>query len=354
MKRKPRLGFLGVGWIGRNRLEAMHASGLAEIAAIADVDAGARDQARTLAPAAASCASLDELLELDLDGVVIATPSAAHAGECVRALAAGLAVFCQKPLARTADETSSVLAAARSSDRLLAVDFSYRHTLGLSALKELLQKRALGHVFAADLVFHNAYGPDKPWFYERETSGGGALIDLGVHLIDAALWALDFPEVDHVTSRLYRGGELLAPEDDRVEDYAVGRVDLKSGETLQIACSWNLSAGQDAVISASFYGTQAAFAFSNVSGSFYDFEAHLMQKTERQKLVSPPDAWGGRAVVEFARRLAEDARFDPEAEHLLEVAEIIDAMYGRQEIQASTTAPRAPGRPARELAAGPS
>jgi predicted dehydrogenase len=48
-------------------------------------------------------------------------------------------------------------------------------------------------VFAVDLVFHNAYGPDKPWFYDPELSGGGCVMDLGVHLVDLALWSLDFP-----------------------------------------------------------------------------------------------------------------------------------------------------------------
>jgi predicted dehydrogenase len=58
----------------------------------------------------------------------------------------------------------------------------------------------LGRVFAVDLVFHNAYGPDKPWFYDPELAGGGCVMDLGVHLVDLALWSLDFPGVTAVTS----------------------------------------------------------------------------------------------------------------------------------------------------------
>jgi hypothetical protein len=53
----------------------------------------------------------------------------------------------------------------------------------------------LGQPFAADLVFHNAYGPGKDWFFDPAQSGGGCVIDLGVHLVDLALWALDWPEV---------------------------------------------------------------------------------------------------------------------------------------------------------------
>ena len=103
--------------------------------------------------------------------VVIATPSALHAEQSIRALDAGAAVFCQKPLGRDAAEAASVVAAARAADRLLSVDFSYRFTRGMEAIAGLIRGGELGHVFAVDLVFHNAYGPGKPWFYDRAQSG---------------------------------------------------------------------------------------------------------------------------------------------------------------------------------------
>jgi len=102
-----------------------------------------------------------------------ATPSALHAPQTCQALEAGTAVFCQKPLARTADETRQVIRAARRADRILGVDLSYRFVDGVPQMRELVRSGELGTVFAADLVFHNAYGPDKPWFYDVRQSGGG-------------------------------------------------------------------------------------------------------------------------------------------------------------------------------------
>ena len=90
MNTLPRLGFLGVGWIGRNRLESLAATGIAEVAAVADVDDALREGAHAFAPEAAAVSSLDELLELDLDGLVIATPSALHAEQAITALERGL------------------------------------------------------------------------------------------------------------------------------------------------------------------------------------------------------------------------------------------------------------------------
>lgn len=333
MKKKggvPRLGFLGTGWIGRHRMQAIHQSGEAQVAAIADVSRENAAEAAKLAPGAVVVDSLDALLDLDLDGVVIATPSAAHSSQAVRALERGLAVFCQKPLGRNAQEAGMVVEAARKADRLLSVDFSYRYTEGIRKMHQLVNSGELGQVYAADLVFHNAYGPDKPWFYDPELSGGGCLMDLGSHLVDLALWFFDFPKPRSVSSSIYAGGERLKAGSGKVEDYAVVSVLLENGSVIRLACSWNISAGRDAVIESSFYGTGGGVSFRNVDGSFYDFVAERFRGTSREVIASPPEEWGGKAAVAWARRLREQGRgFDPEAEKLVEVAALLDAAYGR-------------------------
>src|SRR3954469_18267900 len=82
--RPPRLGFLGVGWIGKNRMEAIAADAAAEVAAVADASPGIAAQAAQSFPEAAVSAGLDELLDMALDGIVIATPSALHCGQAIK------------------------------------------------------------------------------------------------------------------------------------------------------------------------------------------------------------------------------------------------------------------------------
>src|SRR3954471_7558199 len=79
---------------------------------------------------------------------------------------------------------------AGRADLRLGIDFSYRFVEGARRIRELVAAGELGRVYAARLVFHNAYGPDKEWFYDRARSGGGCVIDLGTHLIDLLLWIL--------------------------------------------------------------------------------------------------------------------------------------------------------------------
>ena len=324
----PRIGFLGLGWIGLDRMNAMRAAGGIEVVGLSDTSDEMLARAAELAPKAQRVGSLDALLALKPDGVVIATPSALHADQSIAALQSGASVFCQKPLGRTGAEVRAVLAAAKAADRLLAVDLSYRHTAGMLALREQVRAGLLGTVHAVDLTFHNAYGPDKPWFYDVALSGGGCLMDLGIHLVDLALWVLDFPEVRRVHANLSAGGRPLPPGERRVEDYAIATLELETGAVVRIACSWRLHAGQDAAIAAEFYGTEGGAAFRNVGGSFYDFTAHRFSGTASEELASPPDSWGGRAAVAWAERLARDPSYDPANTELAQVAEVLDRLYG--------------------------
>lgn len=325
----PRLGFLGVGWIGRHRMEAIVADGCAEVVAVADASADVANEAAALAGGAPALTSFESVLDRDIDGLVIATPSALHAAQARAALERGIAVFCQKPLARTAAETAGVVEAARWANRLLGVDFSYRHTEAMCKVRDLAASGELGEIYAVDLVFHNAYGPDKAWFRDPALSGGGCVIDLGIHLVDLALWTLDFPRVEKISSHLYAGGRALGRSPAVVEDYALAHIELENGAAARLACSWNLAAGRDAIIEASFHGTRGGAAFRNVNGSFYDFAAERYDGTRRTLLAEPPDAWGGRAAVTWARQLRDNPGYDPHVERAVDVARVLDAIYGR-------------------------
>lgn len=327
---RPRLGFSGVGWIGRQRMEAIAKSGAGEIVSISEPQPEMAAQAKAVAPHATFSSSFAELLESGIDGLVIATPNAMHTEQAEAALERGIAVFCQKPLGRNKEETSRAVNAARQANKLLAVDLSYRFISGASCIRELIQGGELGHVYAVDLVFHNGYGPDKPWFYDRGLSGGGCVIDLAIHLVDLLLWMLDFPRVEQVTSRLFAGGEPLRVNSSRVEDYAIAQLDLENRTVAQLSCSWKLPAGCDAFIEASFYGTRGGASLHNQGGSFLNFTAERFDGTSREVIAAPPEEsrnWGGRAVIEWTKRLAAGWKFNPECERLIDVAGTLDAIY---------------------------
>jgi predicted dehydrogenase len=146
--------------------------------------------------------------------------------------------------------------------------------------------------------------------------------------------------VSHVTSRLFERGRLVRPGERVVEDHAFAELELASGASVRLACSWNLSAGCDAIISVRLHGTRGGASMRNVNGSFYDFIAEHYVGTRTARLADPPDPWGGRAAVAFVRSLTMDPSFDPAAAELVTVAAHLDRIYGRSMPPAALT----PGR----------
>ena len=330
----PRLGFVGLGWIGRSRLESVVNARVAEIVALHDVTPASVDEAKKLAPKATVSSSFEELLDHDLDGVVIATPNRFHAEQSIAALDRGLAVFCQKPLGRSTAETRSIVDVARRANRLLGVDLSYRHIPAMQQVSSLVASGALGKVFAVDAKFHNAYGPDKQRFFDYAMSGGGCVLDLGVHLLDLALEPLGFPAIAQAEGTLFAKGHVVPKGSrDEVEDYGTAIIKTSDSTVINLGCSWNLHAGRAAEIEITFYGTGGGASLRNVDGSFYDFKAERFNGTEAVTLSTPADTnwkWGGLATLEWAEKLAANEHYDPTIERLITVSTIIDDIYGRR------------------------
>jgi predicted dehydrogenase len=327
----PRLGFIGVGWIGRNRLQAIAEQNIGDIRFVSDPNTAYAEEALQFAPDAQVVESLPQLIDTNVEGIIIATPSALHAAQSIEALEAGKAVFCQKPLGRDAAEVKAVIEKALEKDVLLSVDFSYRFTNGIKALKSVLDSGELGDIYGINLVFHNAYGPDKPWYFDPKLAGGGCVMDLGVHLVDLLVWLFNNPEVNKVDSQLFSKGKSIENILEQVEDYAVAQLLLNNSIAVQLACSWNLPAGVDAVIEVSIYGTNGGVSFKNVNGSFYDFSTERFHGTSREVISSPGDNWGGKAAIDWVEQLANTGnKFNPEAFQYLKAAEILDKIYNRK------------------------
>lgn len=326
-KVKSELAFIGTGLIGLNRMKSLLDEDMCYPVAIFEPDPKNARKAYDLAPDAIIYRDLDDLLESQPDGIVIATPNSFHAAQCIKALQRGIAVFCQKPLALTAEQTRKVISTAYVGNRLLDLDLPYRYTDGIQKIRT--ERKEIGNIYAIDLVFNHAYGPDKMGIYDPALSGGGCLVDLGIHLIDLALWMLDFPEITKISSTLMSKGVIMEMRSNEVEDFASVQMETENGTAIRLVCSWNLQAGQDAEIRASFYGSGASALFYNINGSFYDFEAAICHGTSREIISRPPDDWGTRALIRWTRDLQESRSFRKSAFLYYNTAEVIDKIYGR-------------------------
>jgi predicted dehydrogenase len=134
--------------------------------------------------------------------------------------------------------------------------------------------------------------------------------------------------VQHVAARRWLDGRPAAGGE--AEDFCLATLELDGGTTARLACSWFSHEGRDCVIEVTFRGRDGALSMHDVGGSFYDFAAELRQGTTATAIAAPPDAWGGRAAVAWARRLAAGERFDAGAgKQFIAVAETLDMVYER-------------------------
>jgi predicted dehydrogenase len=161
---------------------------------------------------------IDELLELEeLDAVVVATPNHLHEPHVLSAIAAGVHVLCERPLAFTARGVERILAAAARADRKVAVANNHRFRADVQALDRFLHGGELGRLAG---VRSGSYQLKLPggagsggWRGRRPEAGGGAFMDQGVPLLDLALWLADYPDPVRVTAHMDRGAGKNAVED---------------------------------------------------------------------------------------------------------------------------------------------
>jgi predicted dehydrogenase len=212
----------------------------------------------------------DLLAREDLDAVSIAVPNFLHATIALAAFQRGLHVLCEKPLARTAEEAETIVQAAVEAKRVLQVVFNHRERGDVQTLKRYIDEGKLGQIYYAKAYWmrRNGIPGAGTWFVNKEKSGGGPLIDLGVHILDMAPYLLGEPEVVTVSASTYneliqsgRGidknshktGANHAPD---VEDLATAFMRLSNGTTLLLESSWatNSSYGDDYGVI--LYGTE--------------------------------------------------------------------------------------------------
>jgi predicted dehydrogenase len=224
-------------------LDAYLANPSVEVVAICDANSTLRATVQREHQIERGFGDLESLLAFDnLDAVSICTPNHLHEPMAVAALAAGKHVLCEKPLATTLEQGERIAAAARASDRVFMIGFSRRYREDSRAVKAIVDAGELGQIYHAHTGWlRRRWNPSvRGWFLSKQHSGGGPLIDLGVHMLDLALWFMGNPRAISVSGSVaYQFGERIGggiPVD--VEDLASAFIRLENGATILLEASW--------------------------------------------------------------------------------------------------------------------
>ncbi len=277
---KLRVGVIGLG-MGRHHIAGYQGILAARVVALADMNEALLKEIGDKYGVEKRYTDAEEMLEREhLDMVSIVTPNKFHKALTIAAFAAGCHVLCEKPMAMSAAEGREMLAAARRANKRLMINFSYRFTEQSMALKAQVDAGILGDVYFGRTVWHRRRGLPGfgGWFGQKALSGGGPLIDLGVHRLDLALWLMGYPQPVWVLGSIYNPiGSALAPEKGTpfdVEDLAVGLVKFANGATLEIEASWAANIKELELMETRLYGTKAGLVQRNLEET-YKFEAEL-------------------------------------------------------------------------------
>ncbi|WP_243064847.1 Gfo/Idh/MocA family protein [Humibacter sp. RRB41] len=236
-----KVGVVGAGWAGRQHLGGFAARNDVEIVALAglEVDQVAALKAEFGIPA--TFPRWEQMLdEVELDAISIATPTALHAPVAIAALERGIHVLTEKPIAASLADAQSMVDAARAAGRVLQVVFNHRLRGDIAELARIIAAGEIGETYVAKAGWLRRAGiPESGWFAKRELSGGGPLLDLGVHVIDYALRLLGEPDVLTVSASTYAELGTKVVEGFDVEDIAIAFVRLANGTTLTLETSWD-------------------------------------------------------------------------------------------------------------------
>lgn len=214
MKERVRIGVIGAGAIAQlAHLPVLSKMRGVELAAVCDND---RPKARALADRfgiADAFTDIEDLLELDeLDAVIVATPNHLHEPHALSALAAKVHVLCERPLAFTSRGIERILTASQRSARKVLVANNHRFRTDVQGLDRFVRGGELGKLTGIRAGDYRLRRPPEGWRFRRAEAGGGAFLDLGVPLLDLALWLTDFDDPRSVVAHMERAKGTSAVE----------------------------------------------------------------------------------------------------------------------------------------------
>jgi predicted dehydrogenase len=263
---KVRAAVIGLGWPGIQHLKGYIADPRSEVVAVCDLDKGhAKKVASEYKIRRVYTDHLKMLENRDVDAVSVCLPNFLHAPISIDALNAGKHVLCEKPPARSAAEAKAMADTASENGMTLMYALVQRFDGSTQHLKQLVQAGELGEIYFGKAGYVRRRGIPvgrEGWFVDKERSGGGALIDIGVHALDCVWWLMNSPRPVEVMGTSYSHFKHLVPDDIKydVDDATFAQIRFENGATIILETTWALNLPGDNYIKVS--GTKAGASLS--------------------------------------------------------------------------------------------
>jgi predicted dehydrogenase len=299
--------------------------------AIADIDENRLKTSAATYNVPRACADYRDVLAMpDVDAVSVCLPNDLHAPVTLAALQAGKHVLCEKPMAMSVAQARQMRDTAAAQHKTLAIAQNYRWAFGPDSLylKHIISQGKLGQIYyvhSVSLRRRTFMRGQKTWFNDKQRSGGGALIDMGPHMTDLAMWfAGDFTPVQ--VSGVARTALMV---DTDVDDLASALIRLKGGATIALESTWE--SFTKPAMSVSVMGTRggALFDLTAPQGkrlTVYGADDNTLWESTLAdiRLPEPPDA---SVQAHFIRNLIAGTTPENSADRGVAVMQVLEAVY---------------------------
>ncbi len=336
---------IGVGGISNEHINGYIKNPNVELYAFCDInEAQLKKMAEKYGVPAERCfLNKDEMLAAlpEIDIVSVCTWNAAHAECSIAALNAGKDVICEKPMAMNTQEAEQMLAAAKANGKLLQIGFVRRYGNDADVMRDFIDSGKFGEIYYAKATYLRRNGNPGGWFGDKSRSGGGPLIDLGVHVIDLSRYLCGNPKPisvygatfqklfnrpDIKVGKGYQSVSAGAEDICDVEDLATALIRFDNGLVLSVEASFslNIKNGEGNI---QFFGTKAGAKLDPQVEIFSQENGYLVDLSFNNDTSLSFDGLFCREINHFVDCVLNGTPCIAPAEDGVEIMKILDAVY---------------------------
>lgn len=341
MDRKVRIGIIGTGGISHSHMGGYKALDNVEVYAACDINEKRVKNFAEKYGIERTFTDYNEMLKLkELDAVSVCTWNNIHAQAAIAALKAGKHVLCEKPMALNAQLAEEMERTAKETGKILMVGFVRRFGSDTRIMKDFIDNGHLGDIYYTKASYLRRCGNPGGWFSDKSRSGGGSLIDLGVHVIDLVRYLMGRPKAVSVTGATFsnigprshiKGIDRYKASDysdfSDVEDMAVAMIKFDNGAVLSVETSFSLNLKEDTG-NIELFGTKSGAKMDPNLELYSEMEGYLVDIAPK---VSKGSNWFNsifeNEIAHFVDCVANGTECKSPAEDGVELMRILDAVY---------------------------
>lgn len=341
--KKLKVAVIGTGNISNVHISAYLKNGNVELYALCDINETVLRKAGEKYGVKRLYTDEAEMLKAlpEIDAVSVCTWNSAHAPCTIMALRAGKHVLCEKPMALNAKEAQEMLDTAKECNRKLMVGFVRRFGNDTAVMQDFINGGALGEIYYAKATYLRRNGNPGGWFGDKSRSGGGPLIDLGVHVIDLTKYLMGDPKPISVYGATFRklgnrkglkeGVEYSSVSRSNndicdVEDFATALIRYDNGAVLSVEASFCLNLKQD-VGKVELFGTRGGLSLDPEVEIYTDNCGYLTNVTLNKPTALSFEGLFEKEINYFADAILHDRDLSSIAEDGVTLMKILDAIY---------------------------